>query len=388
MTFLSKSPLDTNLIMNMRTFRHIKSYGMASTGLSIGGNGKPLQWNAQFEGQRGTEYLQKYSGKVNLGVLQGNSIDLTYRLRPQKSHWLKEYFPIPKAIEASTVISTFPKVTGTVIHEFTALANHPELGFGMEHDISLGTWTWIWEWTYQNSTFRVPIPVVRLGTVSDPNFYSQKIYSGFYSMLIQAMVADLFQDLEDQKKSSYNDVQNPQTEVQKPSCELKTKKVAEQQVALMASISEKKRIREAQKEGGLVILRATYWLELPPEEGQLAGRVVSMDSTPQLQFWVVSGKLALSSLPKSSWLGFYNLETENTRPKKLKSKMDWRIWRRWMQKGRKKRRSSPEAEENIPQLTIRYRHGGYVYETTIGETEAVVLPSNKSQLLGHAGSVE
>ena len=152
----------------------------------------------------------------------------------------------------------------------------------------------------------------------------------------------------------------------------------------MASISDKKRIEESQKEDGLVILLATYWLELPPEEGQLAGRVVSMDATRQLQFWVVNGKLSLSSLPKSSWLGFYNLETENTWSTKSKSKMDWRIWRRFM----KKSNPLPQSRTTIPQLTIRYRHGGYVYETTIGETEAVVLPSNKSQLLGHAGSVE
>jgi hypothetical protein len=109
-----------------------------------------------------------------------------------------------------------------------------------------------------------------------------------------------------------------------------------------------------------------------------------MNAARQLQFWVVNGTLSLSSLPKSSWLGFYNLETENTRPKKSKSKMDWRVWRRWM----KKRRSSLEAEAKIPQLTVRYRHADYVYETTIGENEAIVLPSNKSQLLGHAGSVE
>jgi hypothetical protein len=385
MTFLNKSPLDTNLILNLKSYRPIKEFGILSTGISMGGNRQLLQWSSQWEGHRGTANLHKYSAKVSIGMMQGNSLNLTYELRAQKDSWLDEYITIPKLIEASTVISGFPKISGMVTQEFTSLATHPTLGFGMEHDISLGTWTWIWEWTYQNSTFRVPIPVLRLGSISDPSFYTQKMYYGIYSLLVQAMVADLFQDVEEQKKPEMEDVQNPPTKVHKSISESKTKKEAEQQVALMERVAETKRIMESRRDDGLVILRATYWLESQSANGQMPGPVLSMDATRQLQFWVTNGRLSLSSFPKSSRLGFYSLETESQVSAAPKFKWDWRVWRRWM---RRNLRRSQQQRPKTPRLTIRYTNGGYVYEITIGETEALVLPSKRAQLLGHASSVE
>lgn len=384
MTFLTKSPLDTNLILNLKSYRPIKQYGMLSTGVSVGGNGQLLQWNSQWEGQRGAANLHRYSAKAAIGMMQGNSLELTYKLRAQKNTWLDEYITIPKLIEATAVMSGFPKLSGMVTQEFTSLATHPTLGFGMEHDITLGTWTWIWEWTYQNSTFRVPIPVLRLGTISDPSFYSRKMYYGIYNLLVQAMVADLFQDVTEQRSPNEEEVQNPATQDYTIS-EYKTKKEAALQVSLMARVAESKRFAESRRENGLVILRATYWLESRSADGNTAGRVASMDATRQLQFWVTNGRLSLSSFPKSSLLGFYNLETESRTHGSSKTKWDWRVWRRWTRRsGRNLQHEGPKTA----QLTIRYSSCGYVYEITVGENEIVLLPSKRSQLLGHASSVE
>jgi hypothetical protein len=54
-----------------------------------------------------------------------------------------------------------------------------------------------------------------------------------------------------------------------------------------------------------------------------------------------------ASIPKSCWLGFYDLETESKVPSR-KSRRDWRFWRRWT-----RRSIQPEPETPQPQLTIR-----------------------------------
>jgi hypothetical protein len=105
-----------------------------------------------------------------------------------------------------------------------------------------------------------------------------------------------------------------------------------------------------------------------------------MDATKQLQFWVTNGTLSASSVPKSSWLGFYDLQTEakivTNRPFK---RWDWRIWKHW-------KKSSVNHTE--PRLTIRYSNSGNVYELTVGETDLFVLPCNDTaDCLGNADFV-
>jgi hypothetical protein len=363
--------------MNIKSFRHVKDIGMTSGGVSMGANGQFLQWNAKWEGVKGTENVHKCSAKVSVGMMQGNSLEFAYKLKTQKNSWLDEYLTLPKSLELSTVLGHFPKVVGMITQEFTSLAAHPTLGFGMEHDISLGCWTWVWEWTYNNSTFRVPIPFIHLGSVSDPGaFYGQKLYHGIYCFMLQSMVADILQDKDDRKQ-----VEQRPEEASKGITNMsyeKAKRDAEQQLAMMEQVAERKRASESNKDG-LVILKATYWVKSREVGDIVEGRVVSMDATKQLQFWVShDGKLSLPSIPKASWLGFYNLQTEarSARPSHI---WDWRVWRRWT-----RRVVLPQPQSPQPQLNIRYANQGYVYEISIGETEALVLPTSKAQLLGHA----
>jgi hypothetical protein len=144
---------------------------------------------------------------------------------------------------------------------------------------------------------------------------------------------------------------------------------------MMEKVAEKKRMSESNTDG-LVILKATYWVE----SRDIQGKIISMDATKQLQFWVSNGKLHLPSVPKAAWLGFYNLQTERS---PFSPGWDWRFWRRWT-----RRAVHPQPRAKQPQLTIRFACSGYVYEITVGETEAVTLPCTRAQLLGYAGSVQ
>jgi hypothetical protein len=82
--------------------------------------------------------------------------------------------------------------------ELKSLASHATVGFGLEHDVTLGCWSWVWECVHNNSQFCIPIPVLHLGSVTDPgDYYPQNIYYGIYCLLVQSMIADILQDDEE-----------------------------------------------------------------------------------------------------------------------------------------------------------------------------------------------
>lgn len=351
---------------------------MTSGGVSIGANGTFLQWNAKWEAVNGKENVHKTSAKVSVGRMQGNSLELSYKLKSRKKSWLDDYILLPKSVEASTVLSRFPKVEGKVVHEITSLASHPTLAFGLEHDISLGCWTWIWELTYNNSSFRVPIPVLHLGTVTDPvSFYQQKFFYGIYCMLLQSLVADILQDDEETKQENLEEEHDKAERVSDLSSS-KTKRDAMLQVALMESVAERRRFTERQR-NGLVISQATYLLE---ERNGPEIQLVTMDATTQLQYWVSNGRLYLPALPKSCLLGFYDLRTE-IKGRSGSHKRDWRIWKLFL-----RRSVSPDQQPVEPQLRVRYSFQGYVYEVTSVDRDALSLPSQKARLLGHANLIQ
>ncbi|VEU42938.1 unnamed protein product [Pseudo-nitzschia multistriata] len=388
MTILSRSPLpdDDPVIFNLKTYRHLQGIGTTSVGLSAGSNGRILQWNASWQAtlssfsklfQSSTPQQQQHQqnrfshkvlAKASVGMLQGNSLEFGYKCKfPKKGEsrnneqnssesnlwtWLEENFTLPKKAELTTVWGHFSKLNAMVTHEITSLATHPTLAFGLEHDISLGRWAWIWEIQYNNSTFRIPIPVLQLGSVTNYQaFYSQKFYYGIYCLCLQSMVADLLEETGggDRKASaptsnnnSTNDANygiSPGVVVSRRKggvfLMVKTKSEAERQLALMKPVAEKKIYREMQRQfgtgKGLIVLTATYWHRMSHNSSIVNGsednnhseydnkdpslmvhEVVSMDATVQLQFWVLNGKLvAPSGIPKSSWMGFYTLATES-----------------------------------------------------------------------------
>ncbi|KAG7354111.1 chaperone protein DnaJ [Nitzschia inconspicua] len=384
MTFLTKSPLATPLILNFKTYRHLKNIGMATGAVSLGGNCEMLQWNAKWEAHKDNH---KVSASASMGILQGNSLEVSYRTHFRKSHWLEEYITIPKQFEVTSIWGQVQKVKAMITQELTSFANHPTLGFGMEHDVSLGRWTWIWELQYNDSSFKIPIPVVHLGSVSNPSgFYSRKLYFAFYCLLFQSIMADFLQDPDTETSRRKEKAERDAMYCQKAgtSPPSKTKEQAERQLKLMVHTAEKKRFLESQRRNGLVILQATYWYQTREANGNASG-IVTMDATQQLQFWVSNGRLKASAIPKSSWLGFYDLQADDFSVKN--SGWDWRVWRRWRRN--RSRNNTVDMSAPEPQLTIRYANSGNVFEITVGETEPFVLPCNDvAECLGNANFVE
>jgi hypothetical protein len=62
---------------------------MTSGGLSVGGNGRVPQWNAEWDAANGPMNNQRCSAKVSMGVLQGNSLRVGHKHRFQKTSWLE-----------------------------------------------------------------------------------------------------------------------------------------------------------------------------------------------------------------------------------------------------------------------------------------------------------
>jgi hypothetical protein len=71
MTMLTKSPLDTNLILNVKPFRHVKDIGMMSAGVQVGENVQVVQWNAKWEATQGIAHAHKY---FSLGAYIGHRV--------------------------------------------------------------------------------------------------------------------------------------------------------------------------------------------------------------------------------------------------------------------------------------------------------------------------
>jgi curved DNA-binding protein CbpA len=457
LTYLARSPLsdDAPIIFNLKSYRHLQNIGTTSVGVSASSSGQMLQWNAKWEGTKNSKkyhLVHKTSVKASIGMLQGNSLELGYNCRFPKPHdeawkhqaqnknnnknvyeWLDENFSLPKKIEVSTVLGHFQKITAMVTHEIASLATHPTLAFGMEHDVSLGRWAWIWEIQYNQSTFRIPISILQLGSVADPrSFYVQKFYHGIYCLLLQSMVADLLGDDDDDHdpyrfdatESSVGETLRNQTNQGGSSAAVvKTKAEAERQQALMKPVAEKKRYRESQLQqlqqsdgggGGLIILGATYWQKLSQKtndesdgdgEESWVHEVVSMDATVQLQFWVNKSKLSIPGrLPKSSWMGFYSLPTESKLFRTNNSnhgvpKQRWwsngrqmirNLAKRWTQRNETAQTNTPKDSWQDPQLTVRYSFRGSVYEITVGDTESLELPcrDDTAENLGDADLVQ
>ena len=380
------------IVVNFVTARHIKNVGTASWGISVLGGGSLAQANVKLESVRGEAQNHKYSAKASLAGRDGPALTLGYKCRFQKNPWLEQYITLPKKFDLSTTWSAFSKISAMVTHEFSSLATSPTLGFGMEHEIALGCWTWIWQWSYQHSTFRVPIPVLHLGSIVDPSaYYLPKLYHAIYCLLVQSMVADILADVEEQQQARQEGEVAIESGLKASGGAIKaTNKMSveksrvdgERQVALMKQVAERKRIYEEGRDG-LVILRAVYWIESFEIGLRPQTKILSMDAVIQLQFWIIDSKLSLPSTPKGYWLGFYNLRTE-ARTLESNKPWDWRFWRRWT------RRASlnPQHGPSQPQLTIRYSYQGYVYEITVGEAEAVELPTKDAQLLGPASTVQ
>jgi hypothetical protein len=305
---------------------------------------------------------------------------------------------LPRKFDCSFVFGQFMKASAKFTHELKAMtATH--LAFGLEHNISVGLWSWVWELTYHGSTFRVPVPVIRLGTLtaeSTQAYYLTKLYHAQSCLMLQSLVSDIIHDIQKtQLLSQKNREDRPRVRRQQS----KSKTEAEYQMKLMERVVDMKRYNESIHDDGLVILRATYWVQ--GLENVNTERIVlkEFDVTKQLQFWVVNHTLVAPSTPKRFWMGFYDLRHEVhgksytlDQDDKIHGENAYSLIREWWRLLVHKYCSNKWAEGSNwtePSLTIRYRHQNEIYEATFGETEAFQLPChNVAELLGNADQIE
>lgn len=430
----------------MKSSRHLKNLGVGSAGVSIGGDGLFLQWNAKWEAIRKKNHIEKLSAKVTAGRLQGNSVEVAYKIKRQNRTWYDRHIKLPKEFEitGSSGMGGLPKFAAMLTQDFTSLASHPTLGFGLEHDSALGLWTWVWEFNYLNSSFRVPIPVIHLGMIADPHrYYSQRFYYGLYCILLQTLLADLFQDDDHQTKkhqSDFFDSMSKKSNVGTTAFPTNQPSIVPESILNMISkVAEKKRkLEKACEDKGLIILKATYWVERRQDENDVNddimfssaisnSRIISSDVTDQVQFWVSNGKLSLPALPKSSLLGFPRLmvgdkgqwrQEQHQQQKtttKITSVLDYlMVCQQWLFQKRQSIQkngfiasflsssatstTTATMTTNEPQLTVRYTNQGSIYEITVSENETLELPAtadndtdhthNKAQMMGNANYVQ
>ena len=288
------------------------------------------------------------TAKVNLGV---SSFPLKLTAKHEFESGQSGYVSYawgPMGVEVKTIFAR-------------ALTSYLVWSIGVQH--SLSGLTWLLQLERNDIVFRIPITICPRNSSA---YWEKSILLSFISFLVDSIVRDIVESSESvaavkkalERESTLLDAD-------------KSRRAAEQQVQMMEESALANRARE-EACGGLVILKATYFVN--------GGE--SMDATIQIQFRVKeNSKLQLPSTPKSHLLGFYSLATA---PKGSSAKQSWyESWFPWLSS----RTANDSSIAASPKLTVRYSYQGKVYETTIEDTEALLLPQEDALCLGESNVV-
>lgn len=220
------------------------------------------------------------------------------------------------------------------------LTNYCKLRVGVKHTASAGL-SLLFDLERGNVKFRVPIVISK-------GLLQQDWTRWMLFLTIPFAIDELIGDLV--KQASSKSMSTMIKNSQRLPVHFKTKEEAEVQIRMMKKAAEARKAEE-QDVDGLVIAGASYFVKGGDR----------WDVTIPLQFWVRNSQLELSSAPKSELLGFYNLV-----PTPFQARLPW--WKAFS------RAKSPEVALVIPRLLVRYSYHGNVYELTIQDTEALILP--------------
>lgn len=244
-----------------------------------------------------------------------------------------------------------------------AVASCAVWSIGVKHSVQSGL-TWLLQLERNDIVFRVPITICARNSRA---YWEKSLLLSFVSYLIDNVIREIVEDEES--------LETTKKELKQESSLLdsdKSRRDAEQQVKLMVKSALASREREVES-NGLVILKATYLVD--------GGE--TMDATTQLQFRVNDSKLRLPSTPKSHLLGFYSLTAVSDLSKEKRP--SYESWLPWLPS--KKAKDDASSASTKPKLTVRYAFEGKVYETTIDETEELVLPGATALCLGESDVV-
>ena len=287
------------------------------------------------------------TAKVNLGM---SSFPLKLSAKHEFESGQSGYLAYawgPSGIEVKTIFTR-------------ALTSYAVWSIGIRHSVASGL-VWLLQLERKDIVFRIPVTICARNS---PAYREKLLLLSFISWLIDNVVGEFVRDEE---------METTKEEIKRESSlwnNQKSRRDAGQQVQLMVKSSLRSRAREEACDG-LVILKATYWVD--------GGE--SVDATIQLQFWVKDSKLRLPPTPKSNLLGFYSLVTAS---ELSTAKQSWyETWFPWVCSNNQDYLNTGA----VPELTVRYSSAGSVYETTIDETEELVLPQANALRLGQSNIV-
>lgn len=264
-----------------------------------------------------------------------------------------------------------------------------DIGFGVEHTGMVG-FTWLIQYQRpEGLTVRIPIFV---SSFLSPGYWNRALSVSLLSFAIDEAIEESWGNslsAESQGSRIDKSISTKMSGKERERCWLhssEAKQAAERQLSLMIAVSLEKQYRE-ELANGLVILKATYSLtHSDPSEARLN---ISLDVTQQLQFWVDKSRLRLPPSSKSYLLGFYNLQSKHAKtyvesPPRWKCVLN-RCFSRLGFRGRirQSRCQDDQRECNAAvTLSVRYKYNDDVYEITIGDVEALELPSSGALILG------
>jgi hypothetical protein len=244
-----------------------------------------------------------------------------------------------------------------------ALTSYAVWSIGVRHSIQSGL-TWLLQLERNEIVFRIPITICRRNSSA---YWEKSILLSLVSFLVDSCVRDIVENSESIEAAERGQLKRESSLLDAD----KSRRAAEQQIQMMTESALASRAREEACDG-LVILKALYYVD--------GGE--SMDATIQIQFRVKeNSKLQLPSTPKSHLLGFYSLAET---PKGTFVKQSWyESWFPWLLRQTENDSNTPAS----PKLTVRYSYLGKVYETTIEDKEALVLPQEDALCLGESNVV-
>lgn len=256
----------------------------------------------------------------------------------------------PSGIEVKTVFAR-------------ALTSYAICSIGFRHSVTNGL-SWLLQLQRNDIVFRIPVTICARNS---PAYVEKLLLLSFVSWAVDSVVRD-FVDEDDETDSTKREDMHESSllDNQKSRCD------AELQVQLMIKSSLRNRARE-ETCNGLVIVKASYWID--------GGE--SMDATIQLQFWVRDSKLRLPLTQKSDLLGFYSLVTASDLPST--NQFWYEKWFPWLSADNQN--DTKADDEAKPKLTVRYSFEGSVYDTTIDDTEELILPQANALCLGQSDVV-
>ena len=302
------------------------------------------------------------------------------------------------------------------------------LGLGVEHT-GLSGLTWLFRYERpEGIVLRIPIFV---SSFLSPMYWNRVLWVSTLALLMDETLGELMGHTSPDLKSGNDDAPNIHKTIankiyinrreQNWLSSSYAKQDAKRQLCLMEPVASVKRQREESIDG-LVILKATH-----ASVSASSTHNISVDVTRQLQFWTENSRLRLPASSKSLLLGFYDLaerdhcqyysyltkskksencnECDSSRSSFIHQWIDSMII--WLSRLRIGEEDIPsrgylddggdwhehdevhDNEDNhvTVMLTVRYKYRGQVFELTVGDEDALDLPSEDALRLGSSDFV-